>query len=358
MRGKAPKQSSMLCLLSPEDRVPQDHPLRKVKVLADAALTALSPTFDAMYSETGRPSVAPERLLKAMLLIAFYSVRSDRQFCEQLDYNLLFRWFLDMDMVEESFDATTFTKNRQRLLEHDVAGLFFRQIVQQARSAHLISHEHFSVDGTLIESWASMKSVRPKDEDDDDNDGNGWSDFRGTKRTNDTHASKTDPDAKLMKKGIGREAKLCYEGHALMENRNALLVDMMVTEANGYAEREAAVSMLDRSLPRQRRITLGADRGYDARSFVGQLRSRGVTPHVAQVTARRPALDARTTRHSGYAVSIRARMQIEKVFGWMKTVGGLRRARLRGMPMVQLTAYLTGAAYNLLRMGRLLQATS
>jgi transposase len=357
MRGKASKQLSMLSLQSPDERVRADHPLRKVKVLADEALAALSPTFDAMYSETGRPSVAPERLLKAMLLIAFFSVRSDRLFCEQLDYNLLFRWFLDMDMVEESFDATTFTKNRERLLEHDVAGQFFRQVVQKARSAHLMSHEHFSVDGTLIESWASMKSVRPKDEDDDDNDSNGWSDFRGTKRTNDTHASKTDPDAKLMKKGAGREAKLCYEGHALMENRNALLVDMMITEANGYAEREAAVAMLDRVQTRKR-ITLGADRGYDVKSFVGQLRERGVTPHVAQMTSRRPAVDDRTTRHPGYAVSIRARMQIEKVFGWMKSVGGLRRSRLAGIRKVQLSAYLVGAAYNLLRLGKLLQATA
>jgi transposase len=353
MRGKAPKQSSMLCLMSPEERVPQDHPLRKVKALADAALAKLSPTFDAMYSETGRPSVAPERLLKAMLLIALYSVRSDRQFCEQLDYNLLFRWFLDMDMVEDSFDATTFTKNRQRLLDHDVAGEFFRTVVEQARSAHLMSHEHFSVDGTLIESWASMKSVRPKDEDDDDHDSNGWSDFRGTKRTNETHASKTDPEAKLTRKGAGQEAKLGYAGHALMENRNALLVDMLITEASGYAERQGALRMLDRTLLSTRRITLGADRGYDARSFVEQLRAREVTPHVAQYTSRRSAIDERTTRHPGYRVSIRARMQIEKLFGWMKTVGGLRRSRFRGIEKLQLSAYLVGAAYNLLRLSRL-----
>lgn len=355
MRGKAPKQSSMLCLMSPEERVPKDHPLRKVKSLADDALAKLSPTFDAMYSETGRPSVAPERLLKAMLLIALYSVRSDRQFCEQLDYNLLFRWFLDMDMLEESFDATTFTKNRQRLLDHDVAGEFFRTVVEQARSAHLMSHEHFSVDGTLIESWASMKSVRPKD-DDDDHDSNGWSDFRGTKRTNDTHASKTDPDAKLTRKGAGQEAKLGYMGHALMENRNALLVDMLVTQASGYAEREAAIRMLDRARQSGRRITLGADRGYDARSFVEQLRTRDVTPHVAQYTSRRSAIDARTTRHPGYPVSIRARMQIEKLFGWMKSIGGLRRSRTRGIERLQLSAYLIGAAYNLLRLSRLTMA--
>jgi transposase len=357
MRGQNQKQSSMLCLMSPEERVPADHPLRRVKALADAALAELSPVFDAMYSETGRPSVPPERLLKAMLLIAFYSVRSDRQFCEQLDYNLLFRWFLDMDMLEPSFDATTFTKNRDRLLQHDAAGMFFRKVVEQAKRARLMSDDHFSVDGTLIESWASMKSVRPKDENDDDNDGNGWGDFRGTKRSNETHASATDREAKLVRKGRGREAKLCYGGHALMENRNALLVDVLVTEASGYAERDAALAMLNRSVPGGSRITLGADRGYDAREFVARLREHDVTPHIAQITSRRQtSLDARTTRHPGYAISLRVRMQIEKIFGWMKSVGGLRRSRVLGTRKTQLTAYLVGAAYNLMRITRLAAA--
>jgi transposase len=355
MRGRDAKQSSMLCLMSPEERVPKDHPLRRLKKLADEVLRELSPQFEAMYSRTGRPSVPPERLLKGMLLIALYSIRSERLFCEQLDYNLLYRWFLDMDMVEEGFDATTFTKNRERLLEHDAAGEFFRAVVARAKGARLMSHEHFSVDGTLIEAWASMKSVRPKNEDDDsDDDGNGWGDFRGEKRSNETHGSKTDPESKLMRKGNGREAKLCFAGHALMENRNALLVDVMITEANGYAERDAAMAMLNRAVPGGRRITLGADRGYDAREFAERLRAHDVTPHIAQTEQRRASTDGRTTRHDGYAVSLRKRMQIEKLFGWMKTVGGLRRTRFRGVRRTQLAAYIAGAAYNLLRMARLL----
>lgn len=339
----------MLCLVSPDSRVPTDHPLRAIRRLADEALRALSPEFDAMYAETGRPSVPPERLLKASLLVALYSIRSERQLCEQLEYNLLFRWFLDMDMMEPAFDATTFSKNRERLMDHDVAAAFFFAIRQQA--SDLMSREHFSVDGTLIDAWASMKSFRPKDDDDGDN--NGWGDFRGQRRSNDTHESKTDPDAKLYRKGRGREAKLCYTGHGLMENRHGLLVDLQVSEANGYAERETAIDMLRKHVGAH--ATVGADRAYDTRDFVAQCREIGATPHVAQYehARRRSAIDARTTRHVGYEISQRIRMRIETVFGWLKGVGGLRRTRYRGRRKTQFAAYLAGAAYNLLRVARL-----
>lgn len=341
----------MLCLISPEERVPRKHPLRGIKALADEVLRELSPQFEAMYARIGRPSVPPERLLKALLLIALYSVRSERLFCEELNYNLLYRWFLDMDMLEEAFDASTFSRNRDRLLEHDVAGAFFRAVRDRASGKQLMSSEHFSVDGTLIEAWASMKSFRPKNEDKDDHDGNGWGDFSGTKRTNDTHESKTDPDAMLRRKGFGKEARLCFGGHALMENRHGLLVDVMVTRATGASEREAALEMLNRSVPGGRRITLGADRGYDTADFIEQLREHDVTPHVAQ--KKHTTLDGRTTRHPGYAVSLYKRMQVEKIFGWMKTVGGLRKSRFRGLLRNQMAAYLAGAAYNLVRITKL-----
>ncbi len=342
----------MLCLMSPESRVPQDHPLRDIRVLADAALLELSGTFDAMYASHGRASVPPERLLKASLLIALYSVRSERQFCEQLEYNLLFRWFLGMNMMEPAFDATTFTKNRERLMNHEVAATFFSVVCDQA--ADLMSREHFSVDGTLFEAWLSMKSFRPKDDDDDDH--NRWGDFRGTRRSNDTHESKTDPEARLMRKGRGREAKLCFEGHALMENRHGLLVDFRVSEANGRAERETALEMLEQHV--SRRATVGADRGYDTRGFVAACRELDVTPHVAQYehARRRSAIDSRTTRHSGYAASLRIRMRIEQVFGWLKRVGGLRRTRFRGRRKTQFAAHLAATAYNLLRIARLRRA--
>ena len=345
----------MLCLLSPEQRVRRDHPLRRVKALADEALAELSPLFDEMYADCGRPSVPPERLLKSMLLMAFFSVRSERMFCEQLDYNLLFRWFLGMDMVEDSFDATTFTKNRDRFLEHDVAGEFFRTVVERAREEGLMSREHFSVDGTLIEAWASMKSFRPKDEPPESSDSNGWGDFRGKKRSNETHASKTDPEARLMRKGRGREAKLSYMAHALMENRNGLLVDLLLTEANGTAEREAALEMLD-ELERGGRVTVGADKGYDTRDFVARCREAQATPHVAQNVhaRRRSAVDGRTTRHAGYRVSQSIRARIEPIFGWLKTVAGLRRTRHRGKDRTQFAASMGGAAYNLLRMAKLM----
>jgi transposase len=336
--------------------VPQGHPLREIRAIAEDALEPLSPLFSRMYAKTGRPSIPPERLLKSMLLIALYSIRSERQFCEQLDYNLLFRWFLDMDMDEPSFDPTSFGKNRDRMMEHDVATEFFNAVVDQARKAGLMSAEHFSVDGTLIEAWASKKSFRPKGKD-DDGDNNGWSDFKGEKRSNETHESKTDPDAKLFRKGLGQEAKLCFMGHALMENRNALLVGFAVTQASGTAEREAALDLVKRR-GSKRRITLGADRGFDTRGFAEDLRECNVTPHIAQNTHRTPATDARTTRHPGYAISISSRRQIEKIFGWLKEIAGLSRTRLRGREPTDFLAKFAAATYNLLRMANLMRAAA
>jgi len=341
----------MICLVSPETSVPQDHPIRAIKQVADAALATLSDIFEEMYATTGRPSVPPERLLKGQLLIALYSIRSERQFCEQLQYNLLFRWFLDMDMLESAFDASTYSRNRDRLMKHDVAAAFFAAIREHGRD--LMSQEHFSVDGTLIEAWASLKSFRRKDEDEDDGDNNGWGDFRGERRSNETHESKTDPDARLMRKSSGQPARLSFTGHALVENRHGLLVDLRVSTATGTAEREVAIEMLDDN-ERATRTTLGADRAYDTRDFVDQSRSLGVTPHVAQnTTNRRSAIDRRTTRHVGYSISQRLRMRIEQVFGWGKTIGGLRRTRVRGLARTQFGTYLIGAAYNLLRITNL-----
>lgn len=359
MRGPEQKQSSMLVLMSPESRVRPDHPLRAIKALAEDILKELSPTFDAMYSRRGRYSVPPEQLLKSMLLMALYSVRSERLFCEQLDYNLLFRWFLNMDMVGESFDHSTFSKNRERLLEHDVAGKFFTAVVERAKAEALMSHEHFSVDGTLIEAWASLKSFRRKDEEPKgppDDPGNPTVDFKGEKRSNETHESKTDPESRLARKGDGKEARLCYSQHALMENRNGLIVALRVAEATGTAEREVALNMLDEAVSGDRRVTLGGDKGYDTKAFVAECRRRVVTPHVAQniTKTRSSAVDARTTRHSGYTVSQRIRKRVEEIWGWMKTVGGFRRTRFKGIDRTQLAAYLVGAAYNLLRMSRLL----
>lgn len=343
----------MLCLLNAEDLVARDHPLRAIKTLADAALSSMSPFLDGMYAECGRASVAPEVLLKAKLLSALFSIRSDRQLCEQLRYNLLFRWFLDLDMVGDGFDHSTFSKNQARLLAHDAAGQFFATIVEQAKAAGLMSSDHFSVDGTLIEAWASMKSFRPKDE--DDGDSNGWSNFRGERRSNETHESKTDPEAKLARKGNGQEARLAYSGHAMTENRNGLLVDFRILEANGRAEREAALVMLDDGSRGNGPKTLGADKGYDTKDFVAECRSRGVTPHVAknEHARRSSAIDARTTRHPGYRASMIVRRRIEQVFGWMKTIGGLERTRWRGVAKTQLAAFLVGAAYNLLRIAKL-----
>jgi transposase len=361
MRGADTKQASMLCLMSPEDRVPTRHPLRAIKKMVDAALAELSPVFDAMYSTVGRPSIPPERLLKASLLMALYTIRSERLFCEQLDYNMLYRWFLDMDMVEASFVPTVFTKNRERLIEHDVAKQFFAEVVGQARAAGLMSDDHFTVDGTLIEAWASHKSFRRKDEKPGDrpppdDPGNPTVDFHGEKRSNETHESKTDPEARLARKSKNTAAILAYSQHALMENRNGLLVDVRIAEANGTAERDVALVMLDEELPGAKRITVGGDKGYDTRDFVARCRELNVTPHVAQnITKHRDsAVDDRTTRHAGYQVSQRLRKRVEEIFGWQKTVGNFRKTRYRGQRRTQLVSYLIGAAYNLIRMMRLM----
>jgi transposase len=359
MRGTYSKQASMLSLQSPEQRVPQDHPLRRIKKLADQVLAEMTTTFDAIYSEIGRPSIPPERLLKAQLLMALYSVRSENQFCEQLDYNLLFRWFLDMNMDEEGFVQTVFTKNRDRLIEHDVAKEFFARVVEFAKAARLMSNDHFTVDGTLIDAWASLKSFKRKDgknsEPPDDDPKNPTVNFHGEKRSNDTHASTTDPESKLYRKSDGTGAKLCYSMHALMENRNGLLVNLRVDEANGFAERRTALEML-REVAGDRRITAGADKAYDTRDFIADCRAYNVTPHVAQNVGRRggSALDQRTTRHEGYADSQRRRKLVEESFGWAKTVGNFRRTRYKGKARTQLAAYIIGAAYNLVRVTKLL----
>jgi transposase len=361
MRGTQDRQASMLALTTLESRIPSDHPLRRIKAMADQELSGLSRVFDRMYSNVGRPSVAPEKILKSLLLIALYSVRSERQFCEQLDYNLLFRWFLDMELMEESFDATVFSKNRERLMEHEVGRLFFEAVVGQARGAGLMSDDHFTVDGTLIEAWASLKSFRPKGEErsgdkDQGDPGNRWVDFHGEKRSNDTHESSTDPDSRLIRKGPGKEAKLCYGAHALMENRNGLLVDLEISQATGSAEREAAKRLLKRQRRKRLRVkSLGADKGYDTDDFVGFLRGREILPHVAANLQRRggSAIDGRTTRHTSYSISQRIRKRVEEIFGWMKTVGGFRKTRFRGTERTQLAAWWVGAAYNLLRMAKL-----
>lgn len=363
MRGTTKQQESMFSLKTPGDRVPKDHPLRRIKDLADGALATLGPTFDKMYSRIGRPSTPPEQLLKASLLMAFYSVRSERLFCEQLDYNLLFRWFLDMGMEDASFDHSTFSQNRERLLEHDVAKQFFGAVISQAKKAGLVSAEHFSVDGSLIEAWASMKSFRPKDEDKKDqpppdDKGNPTVNFHGQKRSNETHESKTDPEARLTRKGDGKEAKLAYCANGLIENRNGMLMDIRMLIATGTAERDAAIGMLHDAVPGDGRITVGGDKGYDTKDFIQDCRQLNVTPHVAQnITKHRgSAIDGRTTRSGGYAVSQRKRKLIEEVWGWMKTVGGFRKTRFRGRLRNQLAAYLLGAAYNLLRMSKLAAA--
>lgn len=359
-RGRREAQVSMLAFIDLEERIPIDHPLRAIKRMADKALTDLSPLFDAMYAEDGRPSIPPERLLKASLLIALYSVRSERAFCEELDYQLLFRWFLDRHLIEPSFAPTTFSKNRERLREHDVAKSFFDAVLAQADDLDLISDTHFTVDGTLIEAAASLKSFRPRDAVPSttpaDDPGNPTVDFHGEKRSNATHASTTDPDARLAKKGAGKEARLAFTGHALMENRHGLLVDFQITQATGTAERDAVPVRLERAKKRgSRPRTLGADKGYDTKAWVADLRQRGVTPHVTQnvTNKRRSAIDGRTTRHAGYTVSQRKRKRVEEIFGWMKTVGGLRRTRYRGLAKTQMAGYLVGAAYNLVRMSKL-----
>jgi len=349
----------MLAFVDPEALVPAGHPIRAVRRLADEALAELSPLFERMYAEVGRPSIPPEQLLKASLLMALYSVRSERAFCEQLGYNLLFRWFLGLDLVAPAFDHSTFSKNRARLLEHKAAREFFDAVVWQAQRRRLLSEEHFTVDGTLLEAAASLKSFKRRDGGDGgppDDPGNPTVSWRGQKRSNVTHASTTDPEARLARKGHGREAKLSFAAHALMENRHGLLVDFVVSEATGTAERDAVPVLLDQARGRGfRPRTLGADKGYDTADCVASIRARKVTPHVAQhTTKRRSAVDGRTTCWPGYALSQRARKRVEEVFGWMKTVGGFRRTRYRGVERTGLLGYLVATAYNLVRLANLL----
>jgi transposase len=358
MRGDKEQQALVMVYITPDQKVPQDHPIRTLKPIVDRVLASLSPVFNRMYSRRGRPSIPPEHLLKATLLIALYSIRSERQFCERLDYDLLFKWFLDQSIDTPAFDASTFSKNRQRLLEHDVSHLFFTAVLAEARQRDLLSDDHFTVDGTLLEAWASLKSVRPKNDQDGPPAGgfkNPDVDFRGQRRTNETHASTTDPEALLARKGPGKETKLCYAGHVLMENRNGLIVDIELTQATGRAEREAALRMLDRQRrKRYRRITLGADKGYDTQEFVAELRRRKVTPHVAQnQSGRRSAIDGRTTSHGGYRVSQRIRKRVEEIFGWEKTVAGGDKLRYIGLACNRLWAEFTAAGYNLVRMVRM-----
>ena len=348
----------MFSYLSPEGRVPHDHPLRPIRSITDVVLKGLSKRFDELYEDKGRPSIAPEKLLRALLLQVLYTIRSERLLMEQLAYNLLFRWFTGLNMDEEVWVPTVFSKNRDRLLEGDVARAFFEGVLGEARTAGLLSDEHFSVDGTLIEAWASQKSFRPKDETGsppDDDPGNPTVNFHGEKRGNATHESVTDPDARLARKSGGHEAKLAYCGNVLIENRNGLVVDTEVFPANGTAERDAALVMAER-LEGTRRVTLAADKGYDTREFVAETRGMKVTPHVAQ-NERRPggsAIDERTTRHESYKVSQHKRKRIEEVFGWLKTVGALRKTRHRGIFKVGWVFTFAAAAYNLVRMRNLL----
>ena len=354
MRGDDLQQQAMFSYISPEARVPKDHPLRPIQIMVDNALFDLAPLFKEMYSHTGRPSIPPEQILRALLLQIFYSIRSERMLVEQLEYNLLFRWFVGLSMDDKVWDHSVFSKNRDRLIKHDVATRFFETIRRQAERADLLSNEHFTVDGTLIEAWASMKSFRPKD-DQDPPTGSGRNtevDFKGEKRKNETHQSTTDPEARLLKKGKGKEAKLCFMGHALMENRSGLVVDSRLTQATGTAERNAALEMIE-DVPGTKQITLGADRGYDVASFVNDLRQLRATPHVAQKT-KGTAIDKRTTRHVGYQTSLKIRKRVEEIFGWIKTTGVLRKTRHRGLERVECTFTFAVTAYNLVRMRNLI----
>ena len=359
MRGKDTQQSAMFSYLSPEQRVPENHPLRPIRAMVDEALKGLSRSFERMYADWGRPSIAPEKLLRALLLQVLYSVGSERMLMEQLEYNLLFRWFVGLNMDERVWVPTVFSKNRDRLLEGEIAEKFFVQVLQQASAGNLLSDEHFSVDGTLIEAWASQKSFQRKDQNQappsPEDPGNLTVDFHGEKRSNDTHESKTDPEARLARKGSGHESKLAYCGNVLIENRNGLVVDTELVLCSGTAEREAAVRMAER-IEGEKRVTVGADKGYDTRGFLRDLRERNVTPHVSENTNRPggSALDGRTTRHAGYQVSQRKRKRIEEVFGWLKTVGMLRKTRHRGVFKVGWIFTFAAAAYNLVRMKNLL----
>jgi transposase len=358
MRGDDQQTGWMFSYVSPEERVPADHPLRAIRRMTDAIFERLSPRFDRLYSTIGRPSIPPEKLLRALLLQGLYTVRSERLLMEQLQYNLLFRWFVGLSMDDPVWDPTVFTKNRDRLLEGEIATAFFAEVLAEAKGAGLVSDEHFTVDGTLLEAWASQKSFRRRSAPPDtpDDPGNPTVNFRGEQRKNDTHQSTTDPDARLFKKTTGGEAKLAYLGHLLMENRHGLIVDAVVTAATGTAERDAALAMLG-ELPQGRRITIGGDTNFDTRDFVRSSRAMGITPHVTQFpdTPRRSsAIDRRTTRHPGYEISQRKRKLVEQAFGWMKTVGVLRKLHHRGGPLVDWIFTFHAAAYNLVRLRRLL----
>jgi transposase len=358
MRGRDTQQTAMFSYLSPEQRVPADHPLRPIRKMVDLALKGLSPAFNQMYAAFGRPSIAPEKLLRALLLQVLYTVRSERMLMEQLEYNLLFRWFVGLNMDEPVWVPTVFSKNRDRLMEGDIAQKFFSQVLEQATAGGLVSDEHFSVDGTLIEAWASQKSFQRKDQTEEppkDDPGNPTVNFHGETRRNDTHESKTDPEARLARKGGGQESKLAYCGNAMIENRNGLVVDTELLQAGGTAERDAALLMVDR-IDSTERVTVAGDKGYDTRDFVAQLRGMNATPHVAQ-NEKRPggsAIDGRTTRHPGYKISQRKRKRIEEVFGWLKTVGALRKTRHRGVFKVGWVFTFAASAYNLVRMRTLL----
>src|SRR5271154_5698282 len=357
MRGADHQQADMFSYLSPEQRVRKDHPLRAVRAMTEEILGNMSALFDAMYADGGRPSIPPEKLLRAQLLQMLYSVRSERLLMEEIDYSILFRWFVGLNLDEKAWDATTFTKNRDRLLEAAVAKEFLAQVVERARTAGLVSDEHFTVDGTLLEAWASLKSFQPKDKQDapPDDPGHPTGDFHGQKRSNETHESKTDPDARLARKGKGKEAKLSYNGNLLVENRNGLIVNAELLEANGRAERDAALLMLEQ-VRGDGRVTVGGDKGFDTAEFVAECRHMNVTPHVAQNTGRAggSAIDARTTRHSGYAVSQRKRKRIEECFGWLKDIALLRKLKHRGLFKVAWIFTFAAAAYNLVRMRKLI----
>jgi transposase len=357
MRGSDTQQAAMFSYLAPEERVPQDHPLRAIRKFADRILRDLSSRFETMYSEMGRPSVAPEKLLRALLLQVLYTVRSERLLMEELNYNLLFRWFVGLNMDDAVWHPTVYSKNRDRLLEADVAKEFFRLVVAEATKLGLMSDEHFTVDGTLLEACASLKSFKKVDSGEEppmDDPGNPTVDFHGERRSNDTHASTTDGDALLARKGTGKEAKLSYSGHVLMENRNGLVADVEVLQAHGTAERDAALMMME-AMPGDHPVTVGADKNYDTKDFVAEARNLKATPHVAQNihARRRSAIDGRTTRHAGYALSQRKRKRIEEIFGWMKTVGGMRKLRHRGLQLVGWMFTFAAAAYNLVRMRNL-----
>lgn len=363
MRGNDQQTDHLFSYVSPEQRVPHDHPLRPIRQMVDAALRGLSPAFEQLYARTGRPSIPPEQLLRALLLQLLFSVRSERMLMEQLEYNLLFRWFVGLSMDDHVWVPTVFTKNRDRLLEGDIARRFFQEVMAEARQRGLLSDDHFTVDGTLLEAWASHKSFKRRDGNDQappDDPGNPSIDFRGEKRSNATHQSTTDPDARLYKKSPGSRAQLAYLGHVLMENRHGLVVDTEVTPADGYGERDAALRMAER-LPGDHRVTIGGDKAYDMCEVVEGFRAMHVTPHVAQFAAtghRTTAIDARTTRHAGYTVSLTLRKRVEEIFGWMKTVGLLRKLRHRGGPRVSWMFMFTAAVYNLVRMRNLAEASA